>query len=332
MDLKGTQKTAVLLLALGDKFTADVFKRIDRHEIMAISRAIVELDPVPKETVEAVLREFHTSLVSGLDVVSGGQDEAKRLLSANLDSETAKYVMDALNLEVGPVPFRELERVSPRLLAQLLRSEHPQTLALILGHMKPDQAANMLTMLPAGVRSEVLMRLAKLESVPEDMLLEVDRVLQSQLIAMGGKEGKKVGGAQSVAEILNQVDRATEEEVMAEIEEESTQLAEDIRNLMFVFEDTKLLDDRGMRELLKEVSNDDLTLALRGSSDELKERFFGNMSERAGNMIREELEFMGPARLSEVEAAQQNIVKVVRRLEGTGKIIINRGGSSDVLV
>ncbi len=331
MELKGTQKIAVLLLALGDKFTSDVFKRMDRHEITSISKAIVDLEPVAKENVEAILREFHAALVAGMDVVAGGQNEVRRLLSANLDSETAKYVMDALNLEAGPVPFRELERVSPKLLAQLLRSEHPQTLALILGHLKPDQAANMLTMLPAGVRAEVLMRLARLESVPEDMLLEVDRVLQSQLIAMGGKEGKKVGGVQSVAEILNQVDRATEEEVISEIEEESAQMAEDIRNLMFVFEDCRLLDDRGMRELLKEVSNEDLTLALRGSSDSLKEIFFKNMSERAGNMIREELEFMGPARLSDVETAQQNIVKVVRRLEGSGKLVINRGGS-DALI
>ena len=332
MDLKGTQKIAVLMLALGDKFTSDIFKRMDRHEITAISKAIVELDPVPRETVEAVLREFHTALSEGLEMVAGGQDEVKRLLLANLDSETAKYVMDSLNLEIGPVPFRELERVSPRILAQLLRSEHPQTLALILGHMKPDQAANMLTLLPAGVRTEILMRLAHLESVPEDMLIEVDRVLQSQLIAMGGKEGKKVGGVQAVAEILNQGDSATEEEVIAEIEEESAQMAEDIRNLMFVFEDCKSLDDRSMRELLKEVSNDDLTLALRGSSDDLKNSFFKNMSERAGNMIREELEFMGPARLSEVEAAQQNIVKVVRRLEQSGKITVSHGGGGDVLV
>ena len=277
MDLKGSQKIAVLLLALGDKFTADVFKRMDRQEITAISKAIVDLPPVPREEVEAVLREFHQSLVTGMDVVSGGEDAAKRLLMANLDGETAKYVMDSLELETGPVPFRELERVSPRMLAQLLRSEHPQTLALILGHLKPDQAATMLSMLPAGVRAEVLMRLAKLESVPEDMLMEVDRVLQSQLIAMGGKEGKKVGGVQSVARIFALI------EVLC-------------------------------------------------ASDELKERFFKNMSERAGNMIREELEYMGPARLSEVEGAQQNIVKIVRRLEGANKIVINRGGGGDAFI
>ncbi len=331
MELQGHQKTAVLLLALGDKFTAEIFKRMDRREITAISKAIFELEPVPKEDVEAVLREFHGELVSTQDSVMGGQEQLRRMLAKNLDSDTAKYIMDTLNLETGPVPFRELERVSPKLLSQLLRNEHPQTLALILGHLNPDQAAQLLQLLPSGVRAEVVMRLARLETVPQEMLLEVDRVLQNQLIAMGGKEGKKVGGVHAAAEILNQVERATEEEVLSEIEEESAQMAEDIRNLMFVFEDCKVLDDKSMREVLKDVNNDDLTMALRGASDELKEKFFHNMSERAGQMIQEELEFMGPAKLSDVEAAQQNIVRVVRALEAAGKIAIARG-SGDVFV
>jgi flagellar motor switch protein FliG len=331
MDLTGVQKIAVLLLAMGDKFTADVFKRLDKQEIALISRAIVELDPVPKDVVETVLQEFHESLVEGVDMVSGGADAVKRLLAKNLDPETAKYVMDALSLDSGPVPFHELESVSPRLLSQILRNEHPQTLALILGHMHSDQAASLLCNLPAGARAEVLMRLARLEAVPEDMVMEVDKVLQSQLIAMGGKEGKKVGGVQSVAEILNSVDRATEEEVLAEIEETSAQMAEDIRNLMFVFEDCKSLDDRSVRELLKEISNEDLMMALRGATDDLKDKFFKNMSERAANMIREELEYMGPTKLSDVEAAQQGIVRSVRRLEAEGKVTVSRG-AGDVFV
>ena len=331
MALTGKQRIAVLLHAMGDRFTADVFKRMNRQEIAEISRTIVELESVPRETVEEVLREFHESLVEGVDMISGGSDILKRLLVKNVDPETAKYIMDSLSLETGSAPFRELDQVSPRVLSQVLRNEHPQTLALILGHLHPDQAASLLTSLPAGVRAEVIMRLARLEAVPEDMLLEVDRVLTSQLIAMGGKEGKKVGGVQSVAEILNAVDRATEEEVLSEIEEDSAQLAEDIRNLMFVFEDCKNIDDRGVREMLKEISNEDLTLALRGASDELKEKFFKNMSERAGNMVREELEFMGPTKLADVEEAQQNIVKIVRRLEGEGKLAISRG-TGDVFV
>ena len=329
--LSGIEKSAILLLAMGDKFTSEAFKRMERSEITQISKVIMDMDAVPKETIEMVLREFHYALVSGQDILTGGEDAVKRLLMKNLDGDTAKYIIDELNLEVASAPFRELGNVSPRILSQILRNEHPQTLALILGHMPADHAAQLLTNLPAGVRTEVLMRLANLEAVPEDMIEEVDKVLQSQLIAMGGKEGKKVGGVPAVAEILNAVDRATEEEVLAEIEEESAAMAEEIRNLMFVFEDVGGLDDRAVREILKDISNDDLTLALKGASDELKEHFFKNMSERAATMIREDLEIMGPTKLSDVEAAQQNIVKTVRKLEGEGRIAISRGGG-DVFV
>ncbi len=329
--LTGPQKTAILLLAMGDKFTSEMFKRMDRSEIARVSKAMVDMDTVPKEQVEEVVREYHRALITGQEMISGGEDVVKRMLMKNLDTDTAKYIMDALDMDHGPAPFRELENVSPRILAQILRNEHPQTLALILGHLHPDQAAELLSNLPAGVRPEVLMRLAKLEAVPEEMLVEVDKVLQNQLIAMGGKEGKKVGGVQAVAEILNAVDRSTEEEVLAEIEEESAQMAEEIRNLMFVFDDIKSLDDRSIRELLKEISNEDLTLSLKGASEDLQDKFFKNLSERAATMIKEDLEIMGPVRLSDVEAAQQNVVKTVRRLEVENRIIISRG-SSDVFV
>lgn len=331
MPTSGPQKTAILLLAMGEKFTADVFKRLDRSEIALISKAMVELETIPKEQVEEVLRDYHHNLIVNAEMLMGGPEQVKKLLMKNLDQETAKYILDALDLDTGPAPFRELENVSPRILSQILRNEHPQTLALILGHLHPDQAAELLQALPAGVRPEILMRLARLEAVPEEMLMEVDKVLQSQLIAMGGKEGKKVGGVAAVAEILNAVDRATEEEVLAEIEEESSQMAEDIRNLMFVFEDIKALDDRSIRELLKEVSNEDLTKALKGASEDLQEKFFKNLSERAATMIREDLEIMGPVRLSEVEGSQQNVVKIVRRLEAEGRIMVGRGGG-DVFV
>ncbi|GAB7024290.1 flagellar motor switch protein FliG [Salidesulfovibrio brasiliensis] len=330
-DFSGPQKTAIVLLAMGEKFTADVFKRLERNEIAAVSKAMLETDSIPKEQVLDVLKEYNEALAYGAELLVGGPEQVKRLLTKSLDAETAKYIMDMLDLDTGPTPFQELENVSPRILAQILRNEHPQTLALILGHLHPDQAAELISNLPAGVRAEVLMRLAKLEAVAEDMLMEVDKVLQSQLIAMGGKEGKKVGGVQAVAEILNAVDRNTEEDVLSEIEEESTQMAEDIRNLMFVFEDIKQVDDVAIRELLKEVSNEDLTVALKGASDELAEKFFKNLSERASTMIKEDLEIMPPKKLSEVEAAQQNIVKTVRRLEDEGKIVISRG-SGDVFV
>ncbi len=329
--IDGAKKTAVLLLALGEQFASEVFKRMDRNELAAVSKAMVDLDTVPKELVEAVLREFYRDLVTGREMIRGGQEAVKRLLLPNVDSDTAKYVSDYLNLDTGPAPFREIGKVSPKLLAQILRNEHPQTLALIIGNLRSEQAADLLTKLPAGVRTEVLMRLARLEAVPEEMLMAVDKVLQSQLIAMGGKEGKKVGGVQAVAEILNAVDRSTEEEVLAEIEEEAPSVAEEIRNLMFVFDDVAGLDDKAVREMLKEISNEDLTMALRGANEDMRTLFFKNMSERAGNMIKEDLEIMGPTRLADVETAQQNIVKIVRRLESEGRIVISRG-SGDVFV
>ena len=224
-ELGGMKKTAVLLLTLGDKFAAEVFKRMERQEIAQISKAIVDIDVVPKEQVEEVLREFHYSMISGREEVRGGQETVKRMLLKNLDSDTSKYVIDTLGLESGSVPFRDIANISPRFLAQILRNEHPQTLALLLGHLEPEQAAGLLQNLPSGVHTEILMRLAHLEAVSDEMLMAVDKVLQSQVIAMGGKEGRKVGGVQSVAEILNSCDRAVEEEILAEIEEEAAQMA-----------------------------------------------------------------------------------------------------------
>jgi len=329
--IPGPRKTAVLLLALGDKYATDVLKRLDRREIAKVSKAMVEMDSAPKEMIEEVLKEFNQVLTLGESMLMGSPDRVRKMLQG-LDSETAKYVLDLLDIDSGPVPFKALENVSPKILAQILRNEHPQTLALILGHLDPEQAAGLLQNLPSGVRPEVLIRLAKLETVPEDMLMEVDKVLERQLLAMGGREGRKVGGVPLVAEILNAVDRSTEEKVLSDIEEESAQLAEEIRQLMFVFEDIKQLDDRSIRELLKEISNDELILALKGASEDLKDKFFSNLSERAATMIREDLEIMGPVKLSNVEAAQMNIVKVVRRLEAEDRIIVAGKGGGDVLV
>ena len=173
--LNGPQKTAILLLSLGEQFASEVFKRMDKKELTAVSKAMVDLGTVPKETVEAVLREYYQSMISGRESIRGGQDAVKRLLLPNLDSETAKYVSDVLNLESGPVPFDEIGKVSPKLLAQILRNEHPQTLALIVGNLPPDGGAELLTSLPAGVRTEILLRLANLEAIPEEMLMTVDR-------------------------------------------------------------------------------------------------------------------------------------------------------------
>jgi flagellar motor switch protein FliG len=330
-ELTGVQKTAILLLALGDEYVQKIFKELDRDEIVKVSKAMVDLETVPQEIVEAVLKEFNETFLSGATQLIGGPSQARRLLGKALDGESVEEIMKRLEYEYKPPPFKGLENYSPTIMARILSNEHPQTLALILGHLPPLQAAEVLKNLPAGVRAEVLIRLAKLESIPMEMLYEVDSVLREQLEAMGG-EGHKVGGVQAVAEILNATEHSIEEEVLSEIEMESPKMAEEIRELMFVFEDIKNLDDRSIRELLKEISNEDLTLALKGASEELKEKFFSNMSERAATMIKEDLEIMGPVRVSDVEKAQKNIVRVVRQLEAEGRIVIAGKGGEDVLI
>ncbi len=329
--LNGIEKTAILLVAMGEERAKKVFQYLEEDEILKIGKAMVELKDVPSKTVEEVLREFNDVFVSGDRILPGGEEHAKKFLAKIFDEKTAESLLNKAEVTVKPPPFKDLENYSPNLIAQILSHEHPQTLSLILGHLSPAHAAEVLKLLPEGVRSEVLMRLAKLESVPLDMLYEVDKVLKEQLDAMGG-EGQKVGGIQAVAEIINALDRSTEEEILSEIEEESPQMAEEIRELMFVFEDIKNLDDRAIREILKEVSNEELTLALKGASDELKEKFFGNLSERASRMIKEDLEIMGPVRLSDVEKAQKNIVRIVRKLESEGKIVLAGKGGEDVLI
>ncbi|GAU08795.1 flagellar motor switch protein FliG [Desulfoplanes formicivorans] len=330
--LNGPQKAAIVLLALGKNLAATIFKQLERDEITAISKAMVEMDTISKEMAQEVLKEFNETMLIQKDMLIAGPSQVKKLLTENLDPDTAKYVLDSLDLNLGRTPFKELNNVSPKILSQILRNEHPQTMALIAGHLPPDNAAELLQHLSPGARAEVMMRLAKLEAVPEDMLLEVDRVLQNQLIAIGGKEGKHVGGVQAVAEILNAIDHSTEEEILTEIEEDSASLADEIRQLMFVFEDATSLDNRAIREVLKEISNEELGLAMKTASDELKTKFFSNMSERAATMIQEDLEIMGPVKLSEVESAQQSIVKTIRRLEAEGRIAIPGKGGGEVLV
>lgn len=329
--LSGTDKVAIVLLSMGDEFIAETFKHLEKEEVTTISRSILNLKTIDTETVSTVMQEFHIELTSMVEAVTGGKETVKRVLNKTLDTETAKYILDTLNLEREVVPFKELTTVSPRILAQILRNEHPQTVALILGHLPSEKAAEMLMQLPEGLKIEVTKRLATLDSIPEEILIDVDVALQKQIMAMGGTEGRKVGGIATVAEILNATDRATEELVLTELEEENPQIAAKIRDLMFVFEDILDIDDKGIREMLKEINMQDLAMSLRSASSELKEKILSNMSERAGKMLEEDMEVMGPARVADIEAAQQRIVKIVRGLESEGKIVISRG-ANDVLI
>jgi flagellar motor switch protein FliG len=225
-----------------------------------------------------------------------------------------------------------LDLVDAKSLANFLVNEHPQTVAVILAHLEPEKKGEVLKRLPEALQAEVVLRMANLEYIDPDLILELDNVLRSELSMMGTVEQATLGGTQPVAEMLNVMDKNTEQAIMSRIEEKDPLLAEEIRKLMFVFEDIIKIDDRGMQTLLKEVANDKLLLALKTANDDIKEKIFRNLSQRAANLLREDLETMGPARLSDVEAAQQEIVNAARRLETEGKILISRGGAEDALV
>ncbi len=318
----GPQKTAGLLLSMDNSFTANLFKVMQRQEIAHISKAIKDLEKLPKENAEEILREFDSHLTEHINVISGGQDAVKRLLMQNVDPDAAEYTLGLLRLDASPTPFKDLQMANPRLLAPLLQHEHPQTVGLILGYLPADQAAVWLTHLPSSNRAEILHRLATLESVSEEMLLEVDTVLKNQLAAIASKDEWRMGGTRSVAEILNAVDKNTQDALLSELSQDSTEMANDIHSKMFLFEDCAKLDNKNLREILSEINNETLTLALHGATEELRQRIFRNMPESAAELLKKELNILGSIPLIDVEAAQQKIVKTARRLEQEKRVIL----------
>jgi len=230
--ISGLEKTAILLLALGDKFTEQIFRRLDREEIVNVSRSMLEMESIPKKKAEEVLKEFNQTLISDKEIFLGGPYQVNRMLTEFLDEDTARHVKNVLGLNYAPAPFMELINVSPRLLSCMLLNEHPQTLALIAGHIPPENAAELLQNFPPEIRSDVFVRLAGMEAVPHELLIEVDEVLKKQLIAIDTSEDRKAGGTKSVAEILNFAHPEIKQEMLAEIEQKSSKTADDIRELI----------------------------------------------------------------------------------------------------
>jgi flagellar motor switch protein FliG len=249
----------------------------------------------------------------------------------SLDPDKAEWIINNLSIPTLETGLEALRWLDAKTIARFLQGEHPQTVAVILAHLDAIQAGTVLTSLPPNLQAEVLLRIAKLERIPPGVIQELDKVLRNELRATGALETGQVGGIQSVAEILNNVDQTSEREIMEQIEELNAGLAEEIRQLMFVFEDLITIDDRGMQQILKEVANEDMTLALKTASEELKEKILRNMSKRAADMLREELEVMGPVRVSDVERAQHKIIQTAKRLEGEGRLILGGKGDNAVV-
>ncbi len=332
-DPKGPLKAAVFLLAMGEQFTAEVFKHLKQEEVRKVSSIMAQVQNIPGEAVQKVLEEVREKMavVQG-EVSVPVEDFLKKVLFTSMPEEQAQQLYEEILRQLHPSTFQKLSSLEPKVIVNFLINEHPQTIAVILAHLEPELSAEILEQLPENLQSDVMLRIANLEKISPDIVAEIDRVLEEELFSVEMSDATKVGGAEKVAEILNNVDRTLEDNLMEQIEENSEELAEEIKKLMFKFEDLLEVDDAAIVALLKEISTDELKLALKAASDELKEKFFSNMSERAGLMLKEDLETMGPVKLKDVEQAQQAIIRVAKRLEAEGKIVLGGKGGDEVVV
>ena len=332
--MTGPKKAAILLLALGEEGAAEVVKNLEDSEISQVGYYMARFTDVSPEELDMVLEEYYNAQSgdgSGFLINASG-DFVKNTLAKALGGDRAKDLVDNLSANVEESALESLKWLDPKAIANFITHEHPQTIALILAHLEdPEQTATVLKELPEPLQADVGYRMAILEGIQPGVVSEIDEVLSREMQAAGAVGTAKVGGIEAVAEMLNSLDKSTETRVLATIEESNPDLAEQIRELMFTFEDMVLIDSRGMQLILKEVDQQDLTLAMKTASDSIKELIFSSMSQRAADMLREDLEVLGPVKVADVERAQQNLVKVSRRLEEEGKIIIGGRGGGDVI-
>jgi flagellar motor switch protein FliG len=330
-DLSGIEKSAILLNVLGNRVTAEIFKNLRDNDVKRLVTVMGSISKVPIQIVKQVLDDFYSE-ISEEEQLIFGHASGKDFILETLGEERAKTVLGQLAVVEGSRSLEALELVDPRTLANFLVNEHPQTTAVVLAHLSSDKKCEVLKKLPEQVQTEVVLRIANLDFISPSLLSQVDEILKQELATLGSIDTQQLGGVTPIAEMLNIMDKNTEQSIMARVEERDPQLAEEIRRLMFVFEDIAFIDDRGMQTLLKEVPNDKLTVALKTAPEEIKAKIFKNISKRAADLLREDLESMPPVRLSDVETAQQEIVNAAKRLEGEGKIVISRGGGEDALV
>lgn len=331
--LSGVDKAALLLLSLGEDRAGEILKRLDDAEIQLLGQHISRLEVVSTKQMAAILEEFRQRMKSPEAIVVKGDQFFKNTIARTLDGRRQEMLLDKLDLEQSPEFFVKIKKLDPRTVASFLRNEHPQTIALVLAHLERHQAAKVLAQFSEALQMEVVRRIASLDQVSPAIIEEIDAALREEIALVEEVGGRLVGGAQSVAEILNQMERTQEAAILKKLEEEDlVDLAEEIRRYLFTFEDLLNVEDRGIMTLLKEVNTQDLALALKAASDELKAKFFRNMSSRASEMLQEELEIMGPARLRDVEAAQQKIIQIAKRLEGEGQLVLSNKGGEDVFI
>jgi flagellar motor switch protein FliG len=323
----GPQKAAILLLAFGEEISAEIFKQMTEFEIKRIGSAMSRLGRVDSEIIDEIMEEFYVILQSNKKYFLGGNEFTKKLIESAFQGENGGKIIEDLALE-SAANLESLELIDPKTLANFLRGEHPQTIALILSHLDQKKFGETLKLLPDSLHVELLMRIVNLEAVSPEIIDEIDDVLRSEIQRMGNVSQQKLGGIEPVVEMLNLMDKTTEESILDRLEERDPDMAEQIRKLMFVFDDLVKIDDRGIQTILREVKPDQLKLALRTASEGVKDLIFRNMSVRAAESMREEMGNAAPAKLSDVETSQFAIVQVARRLNDEGKIVIASSGEN----
>jgi flagellar motor switch protein FliG len=330
--MSGKDKAAVLMVSLGPELSASVFKHLKEEEIEDLTLAIAGLKRIEPQVRDEVIEEFHDLVLAREYLEQGGIEYARELLEKALGPDRAEEIIKRLTASLAVRPFDFARKTDPGQLLNFIQNEHPQTIALILAYLHPEQAGLILSSLSPELQVDVARRVASLDRTTPEVLQEIESTLEQRLSAFVMDDYTVAGGVESIVDILNMVDRATEKTILDSLEEEEPELAEEIRKRMFVFEDIILLDDRSIQKVLREVDSKDLAMALKTASEEVASRIYKNMSKRAAEMLREDIEYMGPVRLRDIEETQQRIVATIRRLEDMGEIIIARGGEDEVIV
>ena len=331
-EYSGIQKAAILLIALGPEKSANIFKHLKEDEIEELTLEIANTRSVSPQTKEAVLEEFYQVCLAQQYIAEGGIGYAKELLDKALGEEQAQVVITKLTASLQVRPFEFVRKTDPSQVLNFIQDEHPQTIAMILSYLSSGQAAMILGSLAPEKQADVAKRIAMMDRTSPDVIKEVESVLERKLASLANQDYTIVGGVDAIVNILNTVDRGTEKHIMESLEIEEPELADEIRKKMFVFEDILLLDDRAIQRVLRDVDNNDLEIALKGSNEEVKSVVLKNLSKRLAAMIEEDIEFMGPVRMKDVEEAQQKIVAIIRKLEDSAEIVISRGGGDEVIV
>jgi flagellar motor switch protein FliG len=329
--LSGRKKAAILMITLGPDIAADIYRGLSDEEIEQITLEVANIGTVPQELTWQVIEEFYHTAMAKQYISHGGISIAREILEKALGPGKAMEVIERLQGMLQGTPFDFLKKVDPNHLLNFIQSEHPQTIALILAHLEFDQSAIIMSALPPELQTEVALRIATMDQTSPEIISEVERVLERKIATVLSQEFSVAGGIEALAELLNRVDRATEKSILETLEEENQELAVEIKKLMFTFDDVILLDDRAIQQVLREVDFKELSVALKGGNEEVKTKIFSNISSRAADNIREDMEYMGPVRIKQVEEAQQKIVAIIRRLEEAGEIFINRGGEEQMM-